>query len=141
MPLCIQIMQKRNVKTNCCIISFPIAICLLLLGLQLAINVIFQGSDFKCGCQCVAFTDGRQGCETKCGVEYSTESQASFCAIDQPPMWPAFLQIPAPSYRSVQQSNSDQNGLPPSSCRADGTCPVTFLYTGSNRSFAEGLSF
>ena len=134
------ILQKRNVKTNCCIISFPIGICLLLLALQLFINFIFTGSEFKCGCRCVNFTDGRQGCEKKCGLEYSKGSQASFCSIDQPPVWPAFLQLPAPSYRSVQQPNSDSTiGLPPASCKDDGTCPVTFLYTGNNKSFAEGL--
>ena len=133
-------MQKRNVKTNCCIISFPIGICLFLLLLQVSINVIFSGSDFKCGCACVPFTDGRPGCENKCGIEYSTETQASFCAIEQPPRWPALLQLPAPPYRAVQQPNTDfEDGLPTASCRDTRSCPVTFLYTGSNRSFAEGL--
>ncbi|KAI5074522.1 hypothetical protein GOP47_0010483 [Adiantum capillus-veneris] len=126
--------QKRNKKTNGCIITIPFFLCLLLFGLQTGINAIFSGSEYKCGCQCVRTSTS--GCEEECGVEYSSASQAVFCPIDSPPKWPAFLQVPAPQYRAVAKEGTD---LPSASCRDVGSCPVSFLYTAQNRSFAEGM--
>lgn len=130
-------MQKRNAKTNGCIITFPILLCLLLFSLQIAINTVFEASKYKCGCQCVPVAN-TSGCEKKCGVEYSSQTQVASCAIENPTMWPAFLQVPAPEYRAVGDSSS---GLPSPSCRTDGSCPVSFLYTGQNQSFAQGMCF
>ncbi|MCO5597007.1 hypothetical protein L7F22_051079 [Adiantum nelumboides] len=123
--------QKRNKKTNGCIITFPFFLCLLLFGLQLGINAIFSASNYKCGCQCVP-TNGTSGCEEKCGLEYSSGTQAAFCPIESPAKWPAFLQVPAPQYRAVEKEGSD---LPAASCRDVGSCPISFLYTAQNRSF------
>ncbi|KAH7366061.1 hypothetical protein KP509_18G061500 [Ceratopteris richardii] len=129
--------QKRNKKTNGCIITFPFLLCLLLFVLQTAINTILSGSAFKCGCKCIPYANGTSGCEKKCGIEYSTQSQAQFCAIESPPTWPAFLQVPAPQYRAVGEAGS---GFPAAVCRNSGPCSVTFPFTGNNRSFAEGMT-
>lgn len=112
-------------------------LCLLLFVIQITINGIFQAAKYKCGCECVPYPNNTVGCEQKCGVEYSTETQAESCAIEDPTLWPAFLQVPAPQYRAVGDVNS---GFPATSCRNDGSCPVSFLYTGQNRSFAQGMA-
>lgn len=132
--------QKRNVKANACIISFPILLCLLLLVLQVAINKVFSGAQYKCGCECIPFTNGTSGCEKTCGIEYSSQTQSESCAIESPSMWPAFLQVPAPQYRAVSELDSEFQDLPAPACRDDGSCPVSFLYTGQNQSLAQDMA-
>jgi hypothetical protein len=40
--------QKRNCCSNCCLLSAPIVFCLLLLGIQLAVNrLILSGEDYS----------------------------------------------------------------------------------------------
>ncbi|KAH8974880.1 hypothetical protein BDL97_01G124900 [Sphagnum fallax] len=129
-------LQKRNCRTNTCLISFPIIICLLLFILQLSINKVFNGSDFQCGCQCVP-QPGSSTCVKTCGLQYSDSNQIQLCGVSDPIEWPAVLQIPAPEYRAVMQT--DYPDLPNPSCRASGTCETTFLYTGQNRSIADRM--
>ncbi len=127
-------LQKRNCRTNTCLISFPIIICLLLFIFQLLINKVFNGSEFQCGCQCVP-QPGSSTCVKTCGLQYSDSDQVQWCGVSDPTEWPAVLQIPAPEYRAVMQT--DYPDLPNPSCRASGTCETTFLYTGQNRSIAD----
>ncbi|CAK9255712.1 unnamed protein product [Sphagnum jensenii] len=129
-------LQKRNCRTNTCLISFPIIICLLLFILQLVINKVFNGPDFQCGCQCVP-QPGSSTCVKTCGLQYSDSDQVPLCGVSDPIEWPAVLQIPAPEYRAVMQT--DYPDLPNPSCRASGTCETTFLYTGQNRSIADNI--
>jgi hypothetical protein len=98
------------------------------------INQVFNGSDFQCGCQCV-LQPGSSTCVKTCGVQYSDSNQVQWCGVPDPTEWPAVLQIPAPEYRAVMQT--DYPDLPNPSCRTSGTCETTFLYTGQNRSIAD----
>lgn len=65
--------------------------CLLLAILQIAINSVFSADQYKCGCY--TFSNGTKAC----GPQYSTTDQLPFCAIPDPPAWPAFLQVSLPS--------------------------------------------
>jgi hypothetical protein len=45
---------------------------------------------------CTAWDDGQ------CGFEHSSYQQAAFCAVREPPTWPALLQVPLAQYRNAQ---------------------------------------
>ncbi|BBN17972.1 protein MpABC85 [Marchantia polymorpha subsp. ruderalis] len=115
------IYQKRNSATNCCIVSFPIAICILLFVFQRVINNVFDKADYKCGC------DEATGV---CGLQFSDGSQAAYCAVEHPPGWPGFVQVPKPAYRAVV-GGADVGSF---------GRPATILYTGRDRSIADGLA-
>ncbi|GBF94154.1 ABC transporter A family [Raphidocelis subcapitata] len=134
--------QRRNWCSNVCLLSAPIFFCLLLFGIQIAINkLLLTGDDYACGCKCTqccyqgnpnnctAITSGTcpyvclEKSTTECGIRYSTARQAYFCAIPHPSSWPAVLQVPAASDRAEPW-------------RPD---PV-LLYTGRSRRTADALS-
>lgn len=133
--------QRRNFTTNCCLISMPIVLCLLLFAIQVAINGLLNGPDFKCGCKCIEFDSNRK-CLKKdpnvCGVEYSKDSQVAYCEVANPTKWPAFQQVPKPEYRAVGTAPTNFAGLPPSSCRdSPSGCPISVIYTGENKTLAD----
>uniref|UniRef100_A0A7N0U007 ABC transporter domain-containing protein n=2 Tax=Kalanchoe fedtschenkoi TaxID=63787 RepID=A0A7N0U007_KALFE len=132
--------QRRNTKTNLCLILFPFLLCSLLIILQTVVNgLIEKEGGSKCGCACVD-KDGDGRCETVCGLEYSTVDQAFFCPIPSPQEWPALLQVPAPGSRAVKVDFLPSNDFPNPSCRRTGSCPVTLLITGNNQSFGQSLA-
>lgn len=114
---------------------FPITLCLLLVILQVVVNNVF-GSDFKCGCKCVANADGAPGCTEVCGLQYSDDNQSPYCGVPNPTPWPAVLQTPAQQYMAVHQSFAPEIAQPPS-CRATGSCFTTIPYTGTNQTVAN----
>ncbi|XP_056170522.1 ABC transporter A family member 7-like isoform X3 [Syzygium oleosum] len=130
--------QKRNIKTNIQLISFPFVLCLLLVLIQILVNHELDKPGNKCGCECID-TDGDGQCKKVCGIQYSTVDQAGTCPILNPPEWPPLLQIPAPQYRAVKTDFIPFNDLPNDSCRRTGSCPATVLFTGNNRSLGEIL--
>ncbi|KAK2664000.1 hypothetical protein Ddye_002574 [Dipteronia dyeriana] len=132
--------QKRNVKTNIRLVSFPFILCLLLVLVQNVVNRAFNGSDNKCGCACIR-RNVNGGCEEeRCGLEFSDLAQAASCPINSPPEWPPMLQIPVPEFRAARTDFISFPGLPNESCRSTGSCPATILFTGTNRSLGEILS-
>ncbi|KAK7354195.1 hypothetical protein VNO80_19654 [Phaseolus coccineus] len=131
--------QKRNVKTNVRLIMFPFLLCLLLVLLQRLVDTQLDKAENKCGCVCVR----RQGdtcVEEECGLEHSDLDQVSTCAVPNPQEWPPLLQVPAPQYRAVRTDNFPFSDYPNASCRRNGSCPVTMLFTGTNQSFGEAIS-
>ncbi|XP_042521053.1 ABC transporter A family member 7-like isoform X2 [Macadamia integrifolia] len=131
--------QKRNIKTNVRLISFPFFLCLLLLLIQVLVNSELNKPKYKCGCTCI--DPNKTGtCQKVCGIQYSTLDQAASCAIPSPQEWPVLLQVPAPQYRAVRTDLIPFTDLPNDSCRLTGSCPATVLLTGSNRSLAENLA-
>ena len=112
--------QRRSVCTNIFIVLTPVCFCLLLYILQLLINAAIDTPDSRCGCLCLrCCTDidgektcrdatpdnpcvGYDSCETydekQCGFQYSNARQASFCAVEEPSIWPAVAQVPSPGY-------------------------------------------
>ena len=126
--------------TNICLIGFPVILCALLVIFQVIINKALNGPNHQCGCSCVP-TNDTSVCKDMCGIEYSTPSQAIFCAIPKPPHWPAVLQVPSFPYRAVDEHIDEFPGLPDISCRWWGTCPTSFLYTGANQSIGDGITF
>ncbi|PON57305.1 ABC transporter A, ABCA [Parasponia andersonii] len=131
--------QKRNIKTNIRLISFPFILCLLLVLIQSLVNHELDKPENKCGCTCID-TNGDGKCEEVCGLEYSTLDQGSWCAIPKPPEWPPLLQVPAPEYRAVTSDVIPFSDLPNESCKRTGSCPVTLLFTGNNQSLGEILA-
>nr|GMC74269.1 ABC transporter A family member 7-like [Ipomoea batatas] len=130
--------QKRNVRTNLWLISFPILICVLLVLLQTVVNNELDKPSRRCGCICID-TNGDGKCEKKCGIEYSTLTQAASCPLPSPPEWPPLLQIPRPEYRAVQNDFITYKDLPEESCKTTGSCPAAILLTGANQTFAERI--
>ncbi|KAG2490617.1 hypothetical protein HYH03_011009 [Edaphochlamys debaryana] len=112
--------QKRNVRTNICLLSSPIFFCLILLFIKILVNRVFlTGVDFECGCQCVqcckngnceslkqGYCDEDYGWKcnqyntNNCGPQYSSPQQASFCEIRDPSTWPPVLQVPRVNRRA-----------------------------------------
>ncbi|KAF7850561.1 hypothetical protein BT93_L5312 [Corymbia citriodora subsp. variegata] len=131
--------QKRNIKTNIRLISFPFVLCLLLVLIQSVVNHELNKASNKCGCKCID-TNGDGQCEKVCGIQYSNAKQVKACSILNPPELPPLLQIPAPQYRAVKTDFTPFNDLPNSSCRRTGPCPATILFTGSNQSLGEILA-
>ncbi|KAK6924977.1 hypothetical protein RJ641_009303 [Dillenia turbinata] len=129
--------QKRNLRTNIRLIAFPVVLCLLLVMLQAVVNSLLKDND--CGCQCVERTANGKCAKEECGLQYSTADQAGSCSFPNPPEWPPLLQVPAPQYRAVSTDFYSSVDLPNESCRKSGSCPVTFLFTGNNHSFADSL--
>uniref|UniRef100_A0A0V0IV07 Putative ABC transporter A family member 7-like n=1 Tax=Solanum chacoense TaxID=4108 RepID=A0A0V0IV07_SOLCH len=54
--------------------------------------------------------------------------------------WPPLLQIPSPQFRAVMTDSMPFSGLPDASCRGTGSCPVTVLITGNNRTIGESVA-
>jgi hypothetical protein len=55
-------LQRRNVRSNACLVAAPILFCILLLALQFSLNRLMTGSEFQvCVCVCGA-------CRTAAGV-------------------------------------------------------------------------
>lgn len=127
------LLQKRNWKTNSCMVCFPINLCVLLVVIQSVVNHLL-GSEFQCGCKCVPNINGT-GCTKRCGVDYSDQDQLEFCEVPFPQSWPAILQVPRPENRAVRNAGSPN--LQDESCRDDGDCGCTILYTGSNKALAD----
>ncbi|XP_057868703.2 ABC transporter A family member 7 [Cryptomeria japonica] len=131
--------QKRNLKTNLGLVIFPLMLCVLLFILQALVNNQLNSSKYQCGCKRVQ-TNGTGHTTEICGIQYSDSDQVGACAIPSPPEWPAFLQVPKFQYRAVKSDSSEFTNLPDNSCLKDNSCPVTFLYTGNNKSMAETLT-
>ncbi|ONK75562.1 uncharacterized protein A4U43_C03F18190 [Asparagus officinalis] len=110
--------QKRNMKTNCCIISFPVIFCLLIGVANIIIhNIISRQPEAQC--------DGN--------------SMNPKCPIASPPKWLPLLQVPRPESRACRADYIPFTDLPDESCRRTQKCPATILLTGGNRSFAESV--
>ncbi|CBI15253.3 unnamed protein product, partial [Vitis vinifera] len=109
--------QKRNIRTNIRLVSFPILLCVLLVVIQKLVNSELDKAENKCGC-----------------ISVGT------CPIPSPPEWPALLQVPAPEYRAVRADFIQFTDLPDDSCRRTGSCPATILFTGNNRSLGLTLA-
>lgn len=103
--------QKRNLKTNLCVLVFPILICSLMAILQHAINYVM----------------GTMG-------QLLSESP-----VPNPQRWPPFLQVPPPEVRAVKTNYLPFADLPHKSCRKTRSCPAVVLFTGTNQTFATSL--
>ncbi|KAG2329701.1 hypothetical protein Bca52824_000881 [Brassica carinata] len=117
--------QRRNLWSNVRLIVIPLYLCVLLVSIQALFDTQVNNSpDNRCGCQCID-----EKCDKKiCGLEYSSQKQAVFCAFPNPPPLPPLLQIPRPKSPSY------------SCTRLTGSCPVTILVTGNNLSLGAALS-
>ncbi|CAI5478439.1 unnamed protein product [Closterium sp. Yama58-4] len=140
--------QKRNWGTNCCLVSMPILMCVLLKVLEIAINAILSGPDYRCGCICTATgQNNTDSCpdpsQQTCGPQYSNNKQTAFCAVPNPYMYPAMVQVPTQYFRAVQTQQNNYPGLPDASCRSasnlNQSCPAIFLYTGQNQTLANAM--
>ncbi|CAI5466132.1 unnamed protein product [Closterium sp. Yama58-4] len=140
--------QKRNWGTNICLVSMPILMCVLLKIIEIAINAILSGPDYRCGCVCTATGQNNTGScpdpsQQTCGPQYSNNKQTAFCAVPSPYMYPAMVQVPTQYYRAVQTQQNNYPGLPDPSCRSaaniNQSCPAIFLYTGQNQTLANAM--
>lgn len=110
----------------------PLYLCVVLVCIQAVFDSLVNNSvDNQCGCRCIDDSDknGDGKCEIKsCGLQYSSQNQAVFCAFPNPPPLLPLLHIP----RSVNHTRRD-------SCKRTGSCPVTILVTGNNQSLGTSI--
>ncbi|KAF3322079.1 ABC transporter A family member 7 [Carex littledalei] len=132
--------QKRNVTSNTCVVAYPVLICVLLISLQTLINNEIDKPKYQCGCKCIP-VNGTGKCQNVCGPQYSTLDQVGSCAIENPPEWPALMQVPRPEFSAVRDVYLPFADLPDSSCQLSGSCPATVLFTGQNQTFAQTYDF
>ncbi|VYS59676.1 unnamed protein product [Arabidopsis thaliana] len=126
--------QKRNLWSNIRLIMIPFYLCILLVIIQILFDTqVNNSADNRCGCECIERNRAGKCQKELCGLEHSKPDQAFFCSIPTPPLWPPLLQIPRPESRDVR-------GLRDDSCRRTGSCPVTILFTGNNRSLGTTVS-
>lgn len=133
--------QRRACKTNCCLIMFPLLLCSVIGGLQIAINRASSRGEggasatpathLDCSCSNVSVDENAMG-----GIQCPPE-----CPLPRAPRWPPVLNIPSPEYRAVQDGLFPFTDLPDASCRVNGSCAATFLVTGANHSFVESKFF
>lgn len=76
---------------------------------------------------------------SKCGVENSASDQGPGCPIPHPQELPPLLQVPAQQYRAVRADFISHADLPDDSCKRTGSCPVTMLITGNNKTFGQSM--
>ncbi|VVB04503.1 unnamed protein product [Arabis nemorensis] len=121
--------QRRNIWSNVRLIVIPLYLCVLLVGIQFLFDTQVNNSpDNRCGCRCIDDKNGDGKFEKRsCGLEYSSQKQALYCAFPNPQPLPPLLPIPFPKTL-------------PESCRRTGSCPVTILVTGNNPSLGPTLS-
>ncbi|WCJ33482.1 ABC transporter A family member 7 [Euphorbia peplus] len=138
--------QKRNAKANCCLICFPVLLCLLLFTVQVLVSVANSKAAKQnknnvntCDCQC-DFSKDPEKCFDICGREYSKFETDSNCPLPSPPHWPPLLHIPSSASRAVKSNVTPFTDLPDKSCQRNEFCPVTLLYTGKNQSFAKSVA-
>jgi hypothetical protein len=133
-------LQRRNHRSNCCLVCFPLLICLLLGGVQMIVAIAYFSSAahrprIDCG-YCTASTNS-SSTSTVGGIVCSTE-----CPLPIAPKWPPVLQLPpAPDDMDDFGSSASTNLTAGASItRAKAKPPAaTFLVTGTNRSFAESM--
>jgi len=112
----------------------PFYLCILLVIIQILFDTqVNNSADNRCGCECIERNRAGKCQKELCGLKHSKPDQAFFCSIPTPPLWPPLLQIPRPESRDVR-------GLRDDSCRRTGSCPVTILFTGNNRSLGTSMS-
>ena len=129
-------MQRRACKANCCLILFPVLVCVLLGGLQTFMDNLFKnlGGD-KPDCK---------GCDGRTGVRLSEDavgglSCSQSCPLPVAQRWPVVLLLPgnkgdALNFSAlVEMDNKPPPCVSPESC----TAPAKFLVTGGNKSFAQ----
>lgn len=128
--MCMCVLQRRNLWSNVRLIVIPLYLCVLLVSIQALFDTQVNNSpDNRCGCQCIDDKNRDGICDKKgCGLEYSSQKQALFCAFPKPPLLPPLVQIP-------------RSKTPSDSCRRlNGSCPVAILVTGNNLSLGAALS-
>ena len=70
---------------------------------------------------------------TDCGFAYSTADQVSYCPVQEPPIWPALLQLPEDQYTgAISDSNAAAGGVL-------NTSSASMLYTGRDKRTADNL--
>lgn len=104
-------LQKRNCRTNCCIVLFPVLLCLIISVLQHFVNDQLK----------------------------DVNKELSKPRIYIPPKYPPLLQVPKPQFRATQSDFIPFTDLPDESCKQANSCPATILVTGSNQTFAESM--
>ncbi|WCJ35970.1 ABC transporter A family member 7 [Euphorbia peplus] len=139
------IYQKRNAKANCCLIVFPVLLCILLFIAQTLIAQASGGSNgdgnanANCDCRC-DYSKDPEKCEKQCGPQYSNLEITNGCPVTSPPHWPALLHIPLSSVRAIKSNLIPFTDLANPSCRLKDSCPVTLLFTAKNQTLGQNVA-
>jgi hypothetical protein len=139
-------LQRRDCKTNCCLVCFPFLVCLLLGAGQMALTAFYlktvgsNGPPMDCG-YCAANADpsrfimhdalGGLDCVTRCPLPIA-------------PKWAPVLQLPGNSELGMGgglSESTDLQGPSNRGMRMTKSSPATFLVTGSNKSFVQSRVF
>ncbi|KAK3156341.1 hypothetical protein QOZ80_2AG0105930 [Eleusine coracana subsp. coracana] len=136
------VIQRRDCKTNCCLVCFPFLVCLLLGVGQIALTVFYlrsvgaaNGTGIDCG-YCNASTDASFIKDTLGGLDCTTR-----CPLPFAPKCPPVVQLPGNSELGMGDglSQSQSTNLQGSSITAETNSKATFLATGSTQSFAKSV--
>ncbi|EFN55401.1 hypothetical protein CHLNCDRAFT_23609, partial [Chlorella variabilis] len=129
-------LQKRKWLSNAVLLAAPFLICMLLWVLQDVINQQLDARSFRCGCKCLSCCDWAYN-DSECGFLFSTTDQAGFCAVEEPPLWPALLEVPQEQHRGPKAANVMPAALPTPPSIPPTDAPM--LYTGADPAEAQRL--
>ncbi|PKU76587.1 ABC transporter A family member 8 isoform X1 [Dendrobium catenatum] len=137
--------QRRNIRTNLGLIIIPLLLCLLLFSIQKLAAIIAVEPEIHCDCGECIDDESQESCDKKCSNVFDMiVGKSTYCPEPHPPQLPVLFQIPMTQFRATKRSSSPassnyNSGLPDNSCRKNGSCPVTILITGQNRTFAKNI--
>lgn len=133
--------QKRRMRGNAGVVLSPAVLFILIALLQHTVQQFSASiSDLT---QCPCDDSGapiNSTFQDMCATGMPNIDPA-LCRVRHPQPWPPLVQLPYPARRAVRSPSSPFHDLPdPASCTnpEKSPCPVTFLYTAANRSFARG---
>ncbi|PIA50292.1 hypothetical protein AQUCO_01300794v1 [Aquilegia coerulea] len=132
--------QKRNFKSNCGILLFPVLIFIAIGGINkytVDKQEKIRAGLPKCICNCIN-TKVTGSCKVVCKAEKPGYDQY-VCPITSPVISHPMLQLPSPEQYAVRTDSIVFPGLPYNTCRTTHSCPVTVLLTGANRSLAKDI--
>ncbi|CAL5059515.1 unnamed protein product [Urochloa decumbens] len=135
------VIQRRNCRANCCLVCFPLLICLLFGGTQLIVLVATLSSRANSpGIDCSNCT--ASAAKSWIGNKVGGLDCPTECPLPIAPKWPPVLQLPLDSDHEDEDdlgSLESTNNLNDTSTRRAKHSPARFLVTGANRPFAESV--
>ncbi|CAL5023198.1 unnamed protein product [Urochloa decumbens] len=135
------VIQRRNCRANCCLVCFPLLICLLFGGTQLIVLVATLSSRANSpGIDCSNCT--ASAAKSWIGNKVGGLDCPTECPLPIAPKWPPVLQLPLDSDHEDEDdlgSLESTNNLTDTSTRRAKHSPARFLVTGANRPFAESV--
>eukprot|EP00887_Chlorella_sp_A99_P001140 scaffold14.g1140.t1 len=88
---------------------------------------------------CSPYAECKEYNASDVSVLFSTADQVGYCAVEQPPLWPALAQVPAQQYRGPKLPNVMPASIPHAALFAATPGAAPMLYTGQDSALASRL--